>query len=75
MKTLKNLLKVKLMNIKDLNIDTLLTVSFCLIVVVILLVASFGSYLNYLSGKETRDLIREAISKNMTVESINYLVK
>jgi hypothetical protein len=63
------------MKIKDLNTDTLLTVSFCLIVVVILLITSFGSYLNYLSGKETRDLIREAISKNMTVENINYLVK
>ena len=65
----------KLMKIKEISSDNMFIALMGVMFVTILLVASFGSYLTYLSGKETRDLIREAISKNMTVENINYLVK
>ncbi len=65
----------KLMKIKEISSDNMFIALMGIMFVTILFVASFGSYLTYLSGKETRDLIREAISKNITVESINYLVK
>ena len=63
------------MKIKENSSDIMFIALMGIMFVTILFVASFGSYLNYLSGKEIRDLIREAISKNMTVENINYLVK
>jgi hypothetical protein len=63
------------MKIKEISPENMFIVLIGVMFVTILFVASFGSYLTYLSGKETRDLIREAISKNMTVENINYLVK
>jgi hypothetical protein len=57
------------------DFDKLAILLMTFILSVILVGMGFSEYMNYLSGKETRDLIREAISKNMTVESINTLVK
>jgi hypothetical protein len=65
----------KLMKINNLNFDNLVILLFGFIFFSIIFMAGFSGYLNYLSEKETKDLIKEAISKNMTVEQINNLIK
>jgi hypothetical protein len=70
MKTLKILLTKTHMKFDNLVILLLAFIFFSIV-----FISGFSSYLYYLSGKQTRDLIREAISKNMTVDSINYLIK
>ena len=57
------------------NFDNMVIASLTLIICLTFIGMGFSEYMDYLSGKQTRDLIREAISKNMTVESINKLIK
>jgi hypothetical protein len=57
------------------DFDNLVIVMLSLIMLFIFSCMMMGDYLNYLSGKQTRELIKEAISKNMTIEQAAQLPK
>jgi hypothetical protein len=55
------------------DFDNLVIVMLSLIVLFVFSCIMMSDYLNYLSGKQTRELIKEAISKNMTIEQAAQL--
>jgi hypothetical protein len=55
------------------DFDNLVIVMLSLMVLFIFSCMMMSDYLNYLSGKQTRELIKEAISKNMTIEQATQL--
>jgi hypothetical protein len=59
----------------NINFDNLVIAALTFVISLAFVGMGFSEYMNYLSGKQTRDLIQEAISKNMTVEEINKLIK
>jgi hypothetical protein len=63
------------MKINDIKFDNLVVIMLSLIVLFIFSCMMVSDYMSYLSGKETRNLIREAITRNMSEETINTLIK
>jgi hypothetical protein len=59
----------------NINFDNMVIASLTLIICLAFIGMGFSEYMDYLSGKQTRDLIREAISKNMSEETIKTLIK
>jgi CDP-diglyceride synthetase len=55
------------------NFDNLVIVMMSLIILFAFSCMIVSDYMNYLSGKQTRELVMQAISKNMTIEQATQL--
>jgi CDP-diglyceride synthetase len=55
------------------DFDNLVIVMMSLIILFAFSCMIVSDYMNYLSGKQTRELVMQAISKNMTIEQATQL--